>query len=49
MREKNEYYTEELEKSVNEKIKALENQKYFTVASIIMMFLVLICMYFLLA
>ena len=46
---KKEYYTEELEKSVDEKVKKLENQKFFTIGSIFMMFLVLIVMYFLLA
>ena len=44
---KKEYYTEELEKTANEKNRALKNQKYFTAGSIIMMFLVLIGMYFL--
>ena len=46
---KKEYYTEELEKSVDEKVKKIENQKFFTIGSIIMMFLVLIVMYFILA
>ena len=46
---KKEYYTEELEKSVDEKVKKLENQKFFTIGSIFMMFLVLIVMYFILA
>ena len=30
MKKKNDYYTEELEKSTNEKMRALEYQKYFT-------------------
>ena len=46
---KKEYYTEELEKPVDDKLSALKNQKYFTAGSIVMMFLVLIAMYFLLA
>ena len=45
---KEEYYTEELEKSPKEKIKAVDNQKYYTLGSIIMMFLVLLSMYFVL-
>ena len=44
-----EYYTEELEKSVKIKMQVLKNQKYFTAGSIILMFVVLICMYFLLS
>ena len=43
-----EYYTEELKKSPKEKIKALEYQKYYTGASIVLMLLVLIVMYFIL-
>ena len=46
--EKKEYYTDELKKSSGEKMKALENQKYYTVGSIILMFLVLVVMYFVL-
>ncbi len=42
---KKEYYTEELETPNKEKIKALENQKYYTVGSIILMLLVLLGMY----
>ena len=45
---KKEYYTEELEKSFEEKNQALQNQKYYTAGSIILMFLVLIAMYFVL-
>jgi len=45
---KKEYYTEELEKNPREKMKALENQKYYTIGSIVLMFLVLISMYFVL-
>jgi len=41
MRRKNEYYTEELEKSVKIKMQVLKNQKYFTAGSIILMFVVL--------
>ena len=43
-----EFYTEELKKSPQEKMKALEYQKYYTAGSIILMFLVLICMYLIL-
>jgi len=45
---KKEYYTEELEKSIREKIRSLESQKYYTGGSIILMFLVLLAMYFVL-
>jgi hypothetical protein len=45
---KKEYYTEELEKSSAEKVRAIEYQKYYTGASIVLMFLVLIAMYFVL-
>ena len=45
---KKEYYTDELEKSSGEKMQALERQKYYTVGSIILMFLVLVVMYFVL-
>ena len=45
---KKEYYTEELEKSSVEKVREIEYQKYYTVASIVLMFLVLIAMYFVL-
>ena len=48
MREKKEYYTEELKKSPKGKMKAIKNQKYYTVGSIILMFAVLASMYFLL-
>ena len=40
-----EYYTEELKKSPEEKIKALRYQKYYTGGAIILMFLVLVVMY----
>jgi len=43
-----EYYTEELKKSPTDKIRAIRHQKYYTAASIILMFLVLISMYFIL-
>ena len=49
MKKKNEYYTEELEQPVHHKMKALEDQKYFTGGSIVLMFVVLICMYFILS
>ena len=45
---KKEYYTEELEKSSVEKAREIEYQKYYTGASIVLMFLVLIAMYFVL-
>ena len=45
---KKEYYTEELEKSPEEKFRALQNQKYYTAGSIVLMFLVLLAMYFVL-
>ena len=40
-----EYYTEELEKSTDEKIRSLQYQKYYTGGSIVLMFLVLLAMY----
>ena len=40
-----EYYTEELEKSSRDKIKAIEHQKYHTGGAIILMCIVLVCMY----
>ena len=43
-----EYYTEELKKSPEEKMKALKYQKYYTGGAIVLMFLVLISMYFIL-
>ena len=43
-----EYYTEELKKSPEDKIKALSYQKYYTGGSIVLMFIVLISMYFIL-
>ena len=39
-----EYYTEELKKSFEEKMKALRYQKYYTGGAIILMLAVLICM-----
>jgi len=45
---KKEYYTEEMQKSLQEKIKALNYQKYYTGASIVLMFLVLLAMYLIL-
>ena len=46
MDKKKEYYTEELEKLPTDKMKAIKNQKYYTVGSIILMFVVLTSMYF---
>tara|TARA_Y100000590_G_scaffold305380_1_gene344459 strand:+ start:1008 stop:1175 length:168 start_codon:yes stop_codon:yes gene_type:complete len=43
-----EYYTEELQKTPEEKMKALKYQKYYTGGSIVLMFLVLLGMYFIL-
>ena len=43
-----EYYTEELNTPTARKTKALEYQKYYTGASIILMIIVLITMYFIL-
>jgi len=43
-----EYYTEELKKSPEEKMKALRYQKYYTGSTIVLMFVVLICMYLIL-
>ena len=40
-----EYYTEELNKSFKNKMRALRYQKYYTGGSIILMFVVLIAMY----
>ena len=48
MREKKEYYTEELKKLPKDKLEAIKNQKYYTIASIILMFAVLAFMYLLL-
>ena len=45
---KKEFYTEELQKSSQEKMKALNYQKYYTGGSIILMFLVLLAMYLIL-
>tara|TARA_Y100000590_G_scaffold374366_1_gene438675 strand:- start:1858 stop:2004 length:147 start_codon:yes stop_codon:yes gene_type:complete len=45
---KKEYYTEELQTSTAEKMKALKNQKYYTAGSILLMVLVLLTMYFVL-
>ena len=43
-----EYYTDELKKSIGDKMKALSYQKYYTGGAIILMFVVLICMYLIL-
>ena len=48
MREKKEYYIEELKKLPKDKMEALKYQKYYTAGAIILMFVVLISMYFLL-
>jgi len=44
-----EYYTEELKTPISNKMKALENQKYYTGGSIVLMALVLISMYLILS
>ena len=43
-----EYYTEELKKPSEEKMKALRYQKYYTGGAIVLMLAVLICMYLIL-
>ena len=43
-----EYYTEELEKTPKDKMKALKYQKYYTGGAIILMFVVLVGMYLIL-
>tara|TARA_Y100000590_G_C15413696_1_gene898580 strand:+ start:687 stop:833 length:147 start_codon:yes stop_codon:yes gene_type:complete len=45
---KKEFYTEELEKTSSEKMKAISRQKYYTAGSIVLMLLVLLAMYFIL-
>jgi len=45
---KKEYYKEELEKSLHEKMKSLSRQKYYTDGSIVLMFCVLLVMYWIL-
>ena len=49
MRDKQEYYTEELEKLPKDKIESLKYQKYYTAGAIISMFVVLASMYFILS
>ena len=46
--EKKEYYTDELKKSPEEKMRALEYQKYYTGGSIVLMLLVVLAIYFVL-
>ena len=43
-----EYYTEELKKSSEDKMRTLTYQKYYTGGAIVLMFVVLICMYLIL-
>ena len=43
-----EYYTEELKKSANDKMRAIEYQKYYTRGAIVLMLVVLLCMYLIL-
>ena len=40
-----EYYTQELKKPLKDKMRAIKYQKYYTGASIILMFVVLVVMY----
>ena len=42
---KKEYYTEDKEKPLRDKMRAIEYQKYYTGGSIVLMFLVLLAMY----
>ena len=42
---KKEFYTEEMQKTSDEKMRALNHQKYYTGGSIILMILVLLAMY----
>ena len=44
-----EYYTKELKTSLEEKLKVLRYQKYYTGGAIVLMFLVLIVMYLILS
>ena len=48
MKKNNEYYSKELQTSLRDKLKAIEYQKYYTVGSIILMFIVLAIMFFIL-
>ena len=48
MKKFKEFYSEELKKSPEEKMRALKYQKYYTGGSIILMFIVLVSMYFIL-
>ena len=43
-----EYYTEELKKSVTDKMRAIEYQKYYTGGAIVLVLVVLFCMYLIL-
>ena len=45
---KKEYYKEDLEKSLDEKMKSLSRQKYYTAGSIVLIFCVLLVMYWIL-
>tara|TARA_B100001750_G_C15335064_1_gene509332 strand:- start:109 stop:276 length:168 start_codon:yes stop_codon:yes gene_type:complete len=40
-----EYYTQELKKPIEDKLRAIKYQKYYTGGSIILMFVVLMVMY----
>jgi len=48
MKKNKEYYTEELNQSLQNKMKSIGNQKYYTAGSIGLMFVVLISMYLIL-
>ena len=43
-----EYYTDDLNKTSEEKMRALKHQKYYTGGAIILMFIVLVSMYLIL-
>ena len=45
---KKEYYSKEMETPIKEKMRAIENQKYYTAGSIFLMFLILLAMYLIL-
>ena len=43
-----EYYADELKKTPKDKMEAIRYQKYYTGGSIVLMFVVLVCMYLIL-
>tara|TARA_Y100000590_G_scaffold142223_1_gene163187 strand:+ start:301 stop:450 length:150 start_codon:yes stop_codon:yes gene_type:complete len=48
MKKNNEYYAKELQTPLKDKLKAIAYQKYYTVGSIILMFVVLAVMFLML-